>query len=144
MAAIPTRVDEKGRFKIPAEYKREIDEKYGAQFYITSKDGKIARLYPMEVWERWSGKLAKRPDLDPALERFLDADELLRTRGRDGRAGQVLFPALLREAPSLKAEVAVVGIRAHSKSARQGSYSKRDERPFTPEDKALLATLGIW
>ncbi|PYX46476.1 MAG: division/cell wall cluster transcriptional repressor MraZ, partial [Acidobacteria bacterium] len=37
----PTRVDEKGRLKVPAEFKRVIDEKYGTQFYITSLDGKV-------------------------------------------------------------------------------------------------------
>ncbi|HEV8524172.1 MAG TPA: division/cell wall cluster transcriptional repressor MraZ, partial [Terriglobales bacterium] len=36
----PTRVDEKGRLKVPAEFKRVIDEKYaGNEFYITSLDG---------------------------------------------------------------------------------------------------------
>ena len=40
----PTRVDEKSRLKIPAEFKRVIDEKYGQKFYITSLDGSIAQL----------------------------------------------------------------------------------------------------
>ena len=34
---IPTRVDEKGRLKLPADFKRLIDEHYGANFFITSK-----------------------------------------------------------------------------------------------------------
>ena len=54
----PTRVDEKGRLKVPAEFKRVIDEKYGAQFYITSLDGKSAQVYPFEEWERIEQKLA--------------------------------------------------------------------------------------
>ena len=48
----PTRVDEKGRLKVPAEFKRLIDEKYGTQFYITSLDGKVAQVYPFEEWQR--------------------------------------------------------------------------------------------
>jgi len=32
----PARVDKNGRLKLPAEFKRVIDEKYGTQFYITS------------------------------------------------------------------------------------------------------------
>jgi len=54
----PTRVDEKGRLKIPAEYKRVIDEKYAQKFYITSLDGSIAQIYPFEEWERIEQKLA--------------------------------------------------------------------------------------
>jgi len=55
----PTRVDEKGRLKVPAEFKRLIDEKYGTQFYITSLDGKVAQVYPFEEWQRIEEKLVK-------------------------------------------------------------------------------------
>jgi MraZ protein len=44
----PTRVDEKGRLKVPAEFKRVIDEKYAQKFYITSLDGVVAQVYPFE------------------------------------------------------------------------------------------------
>src|SRR6267378_3417093 len=54
----PTRVDEKGRLKIPAEFKRVIDEKYAQKFYITSQDGNIAQVYHFEEWERIEQKLA--------------------------------------------------------------------------------------
>ncbi len=43
----PTRVDEKGRLKLPAEFKRLVDERYGTQFYITSKDGRSSRDLPL-------------------------------------------------------------------------------------------------
>ena len=46
-----TRVDEKGRLKLPADFKRQIDEEYGGQFYITSRDGETAEIYPMREWE---------------------------------------------------------------------------------------------
>ena len=54
----PTRVDEKGRLKIPSEFKRVIDEKYAQKFYITSFDGIVAQMYPFEEWERIEQKLA--------------------------------------------------------------------------------------
>ena len=52
-----TRLDDKGRLKVPAEFKREIDENYSAQFYITSWDGKSAKVYPMQAWEEIERKL---------------------------------------------------------------------------------------
>ena len=44
----PTRVDEKGRLKVPAEFKRLIDEKYGTQFYgqVVEIDGQGRLLVP--------------------------------------------------------------------------------------------------
>src|ERR1035438_1490679 len=68
----PTRVDEKGRLKVPAEFKRVIDEKYGTQFYITSLDGKVAQLYPFEEWERIEQKLAGLSNFNPTKKKFLD------------------------------------------------------------------------
>ena len=51
------RLDDNGRLKLPLEFKRVIDERYGAQFYITSLDGKVAQVYPFEEWERIMQKL---------------------------------------------------------------------------------------
>jgi MraZ protein len=67
----PTRVDEKGRLKVPSEFKRVIDEKYGTQFYITSLDGKVAQVYPFEEWERIEQKLAGLSTFNPTKKKFL-------------------------------------------------------------------------
>jgi len=81
----PTRVDEKGRLKIPAEFKRVVDEKYGSQFYITSLDGKSALVYPFEEWERIEEKLSRLSTFNPTKKKF-QPDQLLRPAGRDRRA----------------------------------------------------------
>jgi MraZ protein len=61
----PTRVDDKGRLKVPAEFKRVIDEKYALRFYITSLDGTVAQIYPFEEWERIEQKLASLSTFNP-------------------------------------------------------------------------------
>jgi MraZ protein len=66
----PTRVDEKGRLKVPAEYKRVIDEKYAQRFYITSVDGIVAQIYPFEEWERIEQKLASLSTYNPPRRSF--------------------------------------------------------------------------
>ena len=68
----PTRVDEKGRLKVPAEFKRVIDEKYNEKFYITSLDGKVGQVYPFEEWERIEQKLAGLSTFNPTKKKFLD------------------------------------------------------------------------
>ena len=82
----PTRVDEKGRLKIPAEFKRVIDEKYGQQFYITSLDGKVAQVYPFEEWERIEQKLAGLSTFNPTKKKFLDRVNYYGQHGGDGWA----------------------------------------------------------
>src|ERR1039458_1999612 len=68
----PTRVDEKGRLKVPAEFKRVIDEKYAQKFYITSLDGIVAQVYPFEEWERIEQKLASLSTFNPTKKKFLN------------------------------------------------------------------------
>ena len=67
----PARVDEKGRLKMPAEFKRRVDEVYGPQFFITSRDGKRAEIYPMKEWEKIEDAIAKAP-ASGAKRKFLD------------------------------------------------------------------------
>ena len=108
----PTRVDEKGRLKVPAEFKRVIDEKYGQKFYITSLDGKVAQVYPFEEWERIEQKLAALSTFNPTKKKFLEPGELLRSEGRDGRTGPVVDSA--------------VAARIGADQGRSGSVGKLD------------------
>ena len=62
----------KGTAKVPAEFKRVIDEKYNEKFYITSLDGKVGQVYPFEEWERIEQKLAGLSTFNPTKKKFLD------------------------------------------------------------------------
>ena len=68
----PARVDEKGRLKLPAEFKNLIDEGYGTKFYITSKDGRRAEIWPLPEWQKVEEKLALVPNSKPFKRKFLD------------------------------------------------------------------------
>ncbi len=105
----PTRVDEKGRLKVPAEFKRLIDEKYGTQFYITSLDGKVAQVYPFEEWQRIEEKLAKLSNFNPTKKKFLNRTNYYGQLVEIDGQGRVLIPAMLRDTAEIKGEVAVVG-----------------------------------
>jgi MraZ protein len=140
----PTRVDEKGRLKVPADFKRVLDEQYGSQFYITSLDGKIAQIYPMEEWERVEQKIAAQPSMNPAVKKFLNVTSYYGQAVEIDGQGRVLIPGLLRESASLKGEVAVVGSLNHLEIRVLEDYRKMiEENPITPEDEQALAQLGI-
>src|ERR1700674_559870 len=105
----PTRVDEKGRLKVPSEFKRVIDEKYGTQFYITSLDGRVAQVYPFEEWQRIEEKLARLSNFNPTKKKFLNRTNYYGQAVEMDGQGRRLFPGLLRESAAIKGEVAVVG-----------------------------------
>src|SRR5215468_11845200 len=132
----PTRVDEKGRLKVPAEFKRVIEEKYGAQFYITSFDGKSAQVYPFEEWERIEQKLAGLSTFNPTKRKFLDRTNYWGQQVEIDGQGRVLMPQLLREAAGLKGEVAVTGMLTYLEVRNLEGYRREiEDNKFTPEDE---------
>ena len=140
----PTRVDEKGRLKVPAEFKRLIDEKYGTQFYITSVDGRVAQVYPFEEWQRIEEKLAKLSNFNPTKKKFLNRTNYYGQLVEIDGQGRVLIPALLRETAKIQGEVAVVGNLTYLEVQSIEAYKKDiEENPFTSDDEKTLDELGI-
>ncbi|HZU42993.1 MAG TPA: division/cell wall cluster transcriptional repressor MraZ [Terriglobales bacterium] len=139
----PTRVDEKGRLKVPAEFKRVIDDKYSAQFYITSLDGKVAQVYPFEEWERIEQKLAALSTFNPTKKKFLTRTNYWGQVVEMDSQGRLLLPQLLRESADLKGEVAVMGYLNRLEVQSMEGVRKDVEEAFTPDDEKNLDDLGI-
>ena len=139
----PTRVDEKGRLKVPAEFKRVVDEKYGAQFYITSLDGRVAQVYPFEEWERIEQRLASLSNFNPTKKKFLTRTNYYGQQVEMDGQGRLLLPQLLRESAQLKGEVAVMGFLNRLEVQSMEAVRKEVEEPFTAGDEKNLDELGI-
>jgi MraZ protein len=137
-----TQVDEKFRLKIPADFKRLIDEVYGPKFYVTSEDGVRAQIYPMKEWLKIEAKLAKIPTKNAGRQKFL------RTTSYFGRVvemdaqGRILLPQLLRDEANLTEEVTVLGMLTYLEVTKH-STSKTEARGMTEADDAALAEFGF-
>jgi MraZ protein len=139
----PARVDEKGRLKVPAEFKRLIDEKYGAEFYITSRDGKLAEIYPLEEWRRIEEKLAKLSNFNPSKKRFLNKVNYYGQMVEMDAQGRLLMPQILREAAAIRGDVAVFGNLTYLEVRNAEVSRQMAEEQFTAEDEKILDDLGI-
>lgn len=141
----PTRIDEKGRIKVPAEFKRTIDETYGGgQFYITSRDGSVAEIYPFEEWQRIEEKLAKVSNFNPAKKKFLDRVNYYGQMVEIDNQGRLLIPQILRESADVRGEVLVFGNLTYLEVRNAEAFRKHlEDNPITPEDEKTLADLGI-
>ncbi|MGC2297265.1 MAG: division/cell wall cluster transcriptional repressor MraZ [Acidobacteriaceae bacterium] len=140
-----TRVDEKGRLKLPAEFKRQIDAEYGAEpFYITSRDGKTAEIFPMREWEEYEKKLAAMPSSHPSKQKLLMRINYFGQKAELDGQGRVLLPQVLREKANLIAEVVVHGSEMHLNVSNHEQYEQDlANNPITVEDQIELSKHGL-
>ena len=130
--------------KVPAEFKRVIDEKYGQQFYITSLDGRVAQVYPFEEWERIEQKLAGLSTFNPTKKKFLSRVNYWGQQVEMDGQGRLLIPQLLRENAAIKGEVAVLGNLTYLEVRNMEALQREIEtESFTTEDEKTLDDLGI-
>jgi MraZ protein len=142
----PTRVDDKGRLKLPAAFKSFVDEKYGtgSQFYITSKDGKRAELYPLKEWEAIEAKLAQIPSMNPAKKKFLDVTNYYGQMAAMDEQGRLLLPRILRESAKLLTECVVFGSQTYLEVVNHDSIkAELEAAPLSEADAVALSEFGL-
>jgi len=140
----PTRVDEKGRLKVPAEFKREIEERYGAKFYITSENGKTAKVYPMEEWEKIEQKMMNMPNSNPSKKRLLTATSFYGQNAEMDSQGRLLLPQILREKAQVIGDVAVFGMLTFLEVTNMDAIRQEmDANPLTDADADVLGSYGL-
>jgi len=140
----PATIDEKGRLKIPSNFRAYIDESWGSDFYITSLSGESVLIYPLPVWQEIEERLAKLPSLNPTKKKFLDRTNYYGQVTAADKSGRILIPTLLRESAQMVGEVAVLGYLDHLEVWNNKRFLGRiKEHVFSVEDQDTLSNLGI-
>lgn len=132
------KVDLKGRLTIPASVLAALGS--GTKFFITSEDGKFARVYPLKVWKEVERLLegAHLPESDNLLLRAKYFGQLV-TMDRQGR---LLIPIVLRQSAHIEGEVDVLGYTKHLDVWNHHSFLKKLRRSLvTPRDEQILNRL---
>jgi MraZ protein len=140
----PTRIDEKGRLKLPADFKRQIDESYGTQFFITSRDGKRAELHPMQEWEKFEAKLAAIPSFNAAKKKLMERINYFGHTVEMDTQGRLQIPQLVREELNVSGDVNVFGMQTYFEIANREAFkANMDANSMTTEDEESLAGFGL-
>ena len=141
----PAKIDDKGRLKIPSDFRRQLEERYGSEVFITSVQGDSALIYPLPVWEEIEQRLLAVPSTDRVRDRYLERVNYYGQQVRLDSQGRVLIPQLLRDAADLvDGEVAVSGRLEHLVVwQRERIVEKLAAEPFTEEDFRALSERGI-
>ncbi len=140
----PATIDEKGRLKIPSNFRAHIDKSWGSDFYITSLSGESVLIYPLPVWQEIEERLAKLPSMNPTKKKLLDRTNYYGQLTTADTSGRVLIPPLLRESAQMVGEVAVLGYLDHLDVWNHKRFLGRiKEHEFSVEDQEILSKLGI-
>lgn len=137
-------MDDKGRIKLPAAYRHYLEQHYGGEFYVTSLTGECARLYPIEEWMIIEQKLRSKGTSNAFVRKFLDRTNYYGQLAEVDAQGRILVHPMLRSSAELIGDVAVLGYLHYLEVWELDKFKMRiDSQPFTDDDAASLAELGI-
>lgn len=137
-------IDDKGRLKVPTDFRRALEERWGPDFFVTSVTGEKALVYPLSVWEEIEAKLSTLPATDPVRQRFLERVSYFGAQLRLDGQGRLLIQPLLRERAGMAGEVIVSAQLDHLEIWNRERFEKRlVDQPFTDDDFQALAERGI-
>jgi len=144
MGHAPAKVDDKGRIKVPTGFRRIIEERFGADCFITSFEGERAVIYPLPVWQEYQARLAKVPSSSVAKMKLLERVNYFGQLGTIDAQGRLLVPAVLRDVAAISDDVVVLGNQDHLVVWNEERMTRRlAESPLTPDDYKELELHGV-
>jgi MraZ protein len=129
------KIDPKGRLRIPANALSAVGD--CTEFFITSEDGKSARVYPLRIWNEVEKRLADTHLHNSSNQKLLTRAKYFGQAVTMDKQGRVLIPVVLRETAHIKGEVDVLGYSKYLevwnhtsflKNLRRSSVTARDDK----------------
>jgi MraZ protein len=140
----PARIDDKGRLKVPNDFRVPLETKYGRELFVTSLTGEYVRIYPMPVWLEIEEKLGAVPSAHPSRVRFLDRVNYFGQTSELDSQGRVLIPVRLRDSATMTGEVDVLGQVNCLDVWNHDRFQTRLQRePYTDDDARALSGFGV-
>lgn len=138
----PASIDEKGRLKIPNVFRRQIEEAFGTDLFVTSIHGRDALVYPLPVWQALEERLVAAPAVHRSKMKFLERVNYFGKQEKMDGQGRALLPAILRETSNLAGDVVVTGNIDHLVvTERAATRDRLAAEDFTVEDYDELSKL---
>ncbi len=142
----PSRLDDKGRIKVPAPFQEYLSSLQEKKLFVTSLDGHTAQVYPMQIW-RQNEKFFESYTDDPeaaAATAFVAAD--LGAEALMDSQGRIVFPAELRRALGIENQpVRIFAYKGRIEVLSEQIYEerKRAAYPSATENLRKLEKAGL-
>jgi MraZ protein len=139
-----SRVDDKGRLKLPADIQRYLTETGATQVFITSFDGRKARIYSAEQWERAEKLLeAPGPSAKNGRKLWFKAQKYGGDAEMDAQ-GRFLMPTTLRREMDVENQpVQMAFYRGHIEVFSLKEYEAEDSASSDNTDEMVEEFTGL-
>lgn len=131
-------LDLKGRFLLPAGFKKQLPEEGSTVFVINRGFEKCLTLYPLKTWEPIFARISKLNDFDPKVREFRRYFLNGATHLELDSAGRLLIPSNLKEYAGLEKDIVLTSAVKKIEIWDKGKYQQFFES-FSPETFSDLA-----
>ncbi len=101
-------LDAKGRFLLPAGFKKQLPEEETSRYVINRGFEKCLALYPMRTWEPLFAKITGLNEFDPKEREFRRAFLNGATYVEPDTAGRILLPPSLKVYAGLEKDIVLM------------------------------------
>lgn len=133
-------VDAKGRFLLPAGFKKQLAEGDGEKFVINRGFEKCLSLYPLSSWKPIAEKVNALNDFDPKVRQFKRYFLNGATMVEPDSAGRLLLPPTLKEYAALQKDIVLVPAGNKMEIWDSAKYKEFFDS-FSPESFSDLASV---
>ena len=131
-------LDAKGRFLLPAGFKKQLPEDEGSRFVINRGFEKCLALYPVQNWEPLFDDISKLNDFDPRVREFRRYFLNGATFVEPDTAGRLLVPPNLKDHAGLEKDIVLVAAVNKIEIWDSNKYKQLFES-FSPDTFSNLA-----
>lgn len=130
----PATIDAKGRVKLPARLREQLESGFGREVYVCSFFPHELRVYPLPVWEVIEERLLSKPAMKPAILKLIERVSYGQLVELDDH-GRIIVPSLLRDMVEVEGEVVVSGRINHLAVTRRDRAAAILKAPSLSEDE---------
>ncbi|HYH15280.1 MAG TPA: division/cell wall cluster transcriptional repressor MraZ [Flavisolibacter sp.] len=131
-------LDAKGRFLLPAGFKRQIPESEITRFVVNRGFEKCLSLYPMQSWKPLYDQISTLNDFDPKVREFRRYFLNGAIEVEPDTAGRILIPQNLKDYAGLGKDIVLVAAVNKIEIWDREKYQKFFDS-YSPEDFSALA-----
>ena len=134
----PSRLDDKGRIKLPAAFQQYLSSLPEKRLFVTSLDRRIAQIYPIEVWRQNEKFFQERKNPKVARKIGFNAADLGVEAEMDSQ-GRITFPPELRRELGLEDQTLrlYAGSSGRIDVMSERMYEERRRESMTITDEEL-------